>query len=133
MYWIVLFLIGISIVAYFILKSYHAKKASCKRKDATYTMSDNNVKPGDSWPLVDFACMHGQMKVSTVYNAMFKKDCLDKCVFTASDGKETVAYIADVVKVYTPKMIEENKDKLHIRVLKSGYYCLCENRIDIDL
>lgn len=115
-------------------KSYNDKKqASCKSENDTLTTSNDYVKPEDSWPLVDFARKHGQMKVTTAYNAMFKKECLDKCVFIASDGKETIAYIADVVKTYTPKMIEENKDKLHIRVLDSGYYCLCENRLDIDL
>lgn len=115
-------------------KSYNDKKqSSCKSENSTLTTSNDNVKPGDSWPLVDFARKHGQMKVTTAYNAMFKKECLDKCVFITSDGKETIAYIADVVKTYTPKMIEENKDNLHIRVLDSGYYCLCENRLDIDL
>lgn len=134
MYWMILPLIGIFILAYIMFKSYNTKKqTSHKIENGASTISSTNVKPGDSWPLVDFARKHGQMKVSTAYNAMFKKECLDKCVFIASDGKETIAYIADVVKTYTPKMIEENKDKLHIRVLDSGYYCLCENRLDIDL
>lgn len=134
MYWIVLLLIGISIFAYFISKSYNAKKqASCKSNNSTSSTSSDNVKPGDSWSLVDFARLHGKMKVSTAYNARFKKYCLDKCVFTTSDGKETIACIADIVKEYTPKMIEENKDKLHIRVLDSGAYCLCENFIEVQL
>lgn len=134
MFWIVLSLIGISIFTYFMFKSYNAKKEiSCESKSSTPATCDNNVKPGDSWSLVDFARIHGQMKVSTAYNATFKKDCLDKCIFTASDGKETLAYIADVVREYTPKMIEENKDKLHIRVLDSGAYCLCENFIEVQL
>lgn len=134
MYWIVLLLIGISIFAYFIFKNYNVKEqASCKSENSTSCTSGDDVKPGDSWSLVDFARMHGKMKVSTAYNAMFKKDCLDKCMFTTSDGKETIACIANVVKTYTPKMIEENKDKLHIRVLESGHYCLCKDRVDVDL
>lgn len=140
MSWMIFFMCAVGVpallyIVYCIFNSFNVKKQDSAENDKKNIILSNSddIKPGDSWPLVDFARMHGQMKVSTAYNAMFKKDCLDKCIFTANDGKETIAYIADVVKTYTPKMIEENKDKLHIRVLESGYYCLCENRIDVDL
>lgn len=137
----ILFLIFLILSIIITVVYLYNRRSKYNEQEVHFPIIDNNIVVSTtddidnitSWTLVDFARKHGQMKVTTAYNAMFKKECLDKCVFVASDGKETIAYIADVVKTYTPKMIEENKDKLHIRVLDSGYYCLCENRLDIDL
>lgn len=76
--------------------------------------------PENSWSLIDFAKIHGKMKVHRT------DGLLDLCVFTNDKGIETKVYIAKSIKDYSVEDIQREKDYLSIITLDSDAYCLCK-------
>lgn len=97
----------------------------------------------NSWPLKEFAKIHGKMKIGTFtnkkpdspnYGKQFKS-----CVFVDPANSSNVTFMAFSSKLgeLTPQEIVAQKDELQVVELESGNYSLCHRGdaawTDVDL
>lgn len=102
------------------------KKESAYSKDNVYNERDNNTTAykGSMWPLVEFAKEHGKLQMQSDNDSMW-------CKFRFADGVE--GHVASVLKNYSTEDIKSSKEKISIRILESGTYCMCLEWEDINL
>ena len=84
------------------------------------------------WTLQEFVEKFGKMRV-LVHTESNGNTSLVECTFTDSKGTITTTYIADVLKKYTPSQLKANRDRISVRILDSGAYCLCLEWEEIEL
>lgn len=95
-------------------------------KNNAYTGSGNTVitYKGSMWHLVEFAKEHGKLQMQSDNGNMW-------CKFRFADGVE--GYVASVLKNYSAEDIKNSKERISIRILESGDYCMCLDWEDIDI
>lgn len=86
-----------------------------------------------SVPLVDFARIHGAMKINSHIDDLTGKTKTTECLFTTVDGTKTHVWVANNIKDYSAEDISKNKDNLYVMMMPSGEYCLCIPWEDVEL
>lgn len=74
--------------------------------------------------MVEFAKKHGKLQMQSDNDSMW-------CKFRFADG--VGEYVASVLKNYSTEDIKNSKERISIRVLESGDYCMCLDWEDIDI
>lgn len=92
----------------------------------------NEYPTQDVWKLIDFAVQHGKMSIN-VFTSSTGKKTLEKCVFRNEEGTETYVYVAKSLKHLSTEQIQEKKDRLIVRLMPSGKYCLCPKWESVNL
>jgi len=120
----------VPVVIYLIYNLYkHFKgkrRGSVCSKDSDYNERSNSATAyrGSMWPLVEFAKEHGKLQMQSDNDNMW-------CKFRFADGVE--GYVASVLKNYSTEDIKNSKERISIRILESGDYCMCLEWEDINL
>lgn len=114
----------VPVIIYLIYNLYKYFKG--KRNGDSYSKSSNNVATHNDkmWPLVEFAKKHGKLQMQSDNDSMW-------CKFRFADGVE--GHVASVLKNYSTEDIKNSKEKISIRILESGDYCMCLEWEDINL
>lgn len=97
-----------------------------------------NVGIRNSWPLVDFAKSHGQMKVTNELTNSQTGETFKSCAFIGAEGAVTlVSFSTNLNSIDTsagPKTISRQiaaqKDDLQVVELDSGNFKLCKRGTD---
>ena len=125
-FWTVIVPVSIYLI-YNLYKYFKGKrKGNSYNKNNAYTGSSNTITAckGSMWPLVEFAKEHGKLQMQSDNNSMW-------CKFRFTDGVE--GYVASALKNYSTEDIKNSKEKISIRILESGDYCMCLDWEDINL
>lgn len=105
-------------IVYYIYKNFRKKSNSSYLREEVYS-------------LVEFSKLYGKLQIKTGVNNN-NEIVIEECRFI-KDNKETIIYVANILKHYSAEDISKNKDTLEVRKLESGSYCLCKKWQDINL
>ena len=78
-----------------------------------------------SWPLTDFAKLHGKMQVGEFRNSI-TGDTYKSCIFTDKLGNTVYVSFYYRLGVLTPKQIKEKRKTLKVGLLKTNKFVLYE-------
>jgi len=78
----------------------------------------------NSWSLISFARMHGQMKVAPFVNSQ-TGEAFKSCAFV-DGGEVTLVSFSSNLGELTPQEIADLKDELQVVELETGSYKLCK-------
>lgn len=104
-----------------------------------------NVGIRNSYPLVEFAKSHGQMKVTNEMVNSETGETFKSCAFVAPGGAVTLVGFSSKLDTINPaaspqviaKQIAAQKDSLQVVELESGNFKLCktgaDNWVSVDL
>lgn len=93
---------------------------------SNHTREAKAVKAGvqKSWSLLEFARLHGKMKVAPFVNKE-TGETFKSCVFVDDNNNITLVAFSSKLGELTPKEIAEQKKDLYVVLLSSGTYKLC--------
>lgn len=132
--WCITIPIALYVIWYFILKYVLTKKRGGnvpKRIDirnSIENVEDIQKQSSDlekSWPLVEFAKMHGKMQIGEFLNNKTGKP-FKSCVFTDGGGNTTYVSFYSKLGVLTPQQIKDKRDLLKVGLLNTNKYVLYE-------
>ena len=86
-------------------------------------MADKGIK--NSWSLMAFAKMKGQMKVGTFKDPNTNEN-FKSCIFVDEDKNNTFVGFSSKMGELTPREIAAQKNDLQVVQLESGTYKLCK-------
>ena len=92
-------------------------------KDTVNESSNSDLV--NSWPLIDFAKLHGKMQVGEFKNSN-SGEVFKSCIFTDKDGNVVYVSFYSKLGVLTPQQIKEKKDLLRVGLLNTDRYVLYE-------
>lgn len=129
-YGILIAYIGVPIVLYILYYVWWYKileKPHKKEKAQNIIVVNPPQEDKESWPLIEFAKLHGKMKVH------FTQGQLDRCYFINEEGTITETYVDRAICQYKVEDIQRERENLSIITLESGDYCLCHPLGDVNL
>lgn len=126
MFWTIVVPIIIYLVYSLYKYSKNRRSNSSYSKNSIYIANNNEINThyDKVWPLVEFAKEHGKLQMQSDNDNMW-------CKFRFADGVE--GHVASALKNYSTEDIKNSKERISIRILESGDYCMCLDWEDIDI
>lgn len=91
----------------------------------------NKVGVKQAWTLMEFARLHGRMKVAPFVNKETGEH-FKSCAFVNANNEVILVAFSHKLGELTPKEISEQKDNLQVVLLSSGTYKLCKRELTYD-
>lgn len=106
------------------LCSDNKEKGSPSQENTRKSTTGVNFGVKQTWPLLEFARLHGKMKVAPFVDSETGKT-FKICAFIDSENNVTLVAFSSKLGELTPKEISAQKHELQVVQLESGNYKLC--------